>query len=250
MCEKIESTLGFVPELAESKNAMALIFDLEGFSSFYNQPDIQDYVLHYLNQVFDALSVCIYGGEAYWLDWPERNLQPLPLSPIHEKFLGDGALYLWSPDDKEKSFPNVFITNLANRLWDLKKYFIKVNEKCADLVPIAERPERIRFGLARGNIYEIKTKKGEGKEYIGFCINLASRLQSYCPDLGFIASARIGLAQEGLRKHGYIKAIAKSIKGFPREEVIVDKYEFQSLSSNIMNEKFEKISHAPAPDRL
>lgn len=241
MYDKTENRLAFLPKLQGSKNAIALIFDLEGFSLFYNQPDIQDYVLHYLNHVFEALSVCIYGGNAYWLDWADPNLQPLPLSPIHEKFLGDGALYLWSPDNEEKSFPDVFLSNLINRLWNLKQYFAKVNKKCADLVPIAERPQRIRFGLARGNIYEIRRKKGEGKEYIGFCINLASRLQSYCPELGFIASARLGLKQPTLQKHGYIKATAKKIKGFPREEIIVEENEFNSLSQHIIDELFEKI---------
>lgn len=241
MGDKIESRLGFLPKLTESKNAIVLIFDLEGFAAFYNKPDIQDYILHYLNQVFDALSVCIYGGEAYWLDWVDPTLQPLLLSPIHEKFLGDGALYLWESDDEKKTFPEMFITNLINRLWNLKKYFSKLNEKCADLVPIAERPKRIRFGIARGNIYEIVRKKGEEKEYIGICINLASRLQSYCPDLGFIASARIGLTKETLEKHGYIKVIAKNIKGFPREEVVVEKDEFNLLPPEIMNTKFENI---------
>ena len=241
MEDKVESTLGFLPKLQESKKAIALIFDLEGFSAFYNQPDIQDYILHYLNQVFDSLSVCIYGGEAYWLDWADPNLQPLLLSPIHEKFLGDGALYLWESDDEKNMFPEVFITNLINRLWNLKKYFSKLNEKCADLVPVAERPKRIRFGMARGNVYEILRKKGEEKEYIGFCINLASRLQSYCPELGFIASARIGLTKDTLQTHGYIKVIAKNIKGFPREEVVVEKEEYKLLSSEIVNAKFEEI---------
>lgn len=239
MCDKIESTLKFLPELHESKNAIALIFDLEGFSKFTNQPDIQDYVLVYLNHIFDAISVCFHGGEAYWLDWADQNIQPLSLSPFYEKFLGDGALYLWNIHSEKDLFP--FLTNLLNRLWNLKKYFSVINKKCSDYVPIAERPQRIRFGLARGIVHEIRKKNTNEKEYIGFCINLASRLQSYCHHLGFIASSRIKVPEELLSKHDYMKIIATEIKGFDDEEVIVDKDEFYSLPTKIKNEKFKEI---------
>jgi hypothetical protein len=76
---------------------------------------------------------------------------------------------------------------------------------------------------------------------MGFCINLASRLQKYCPELGFIASARIGVRESVLKKNEYIKVIANKIKGFPKEIVIVDKREFENLDTQIQEDLFETL---------
>jgi hypothetical protein len=72
-------------------------------------------------------------------------------------------------------------------------------------------------------------------------MNLASRLQKYCSKLDFIASARIGLPQERLEKHGYLRVVAKQIKGFPREIVIVDKTEWEALDPSVRDELFEAV---------
>ena len=54
------------------KHGIAMIYDLEGFSRFFNQPDVQDYVPKFLNLVSEALSIAIYGGKAYWLPAAEN----------------------------------------------------------------------------------------------------------------------------------------------------------------------------------
>lgn len=231
----------FKPRASRALNGIALVFDLEGFSKFFNQPDVQDYVPSYLNHVFRAISCCINGGENFWVaDDKRETLEPLKLPPPNQKFLGDGALYVWiQPKDKELDIAS--IRALANRLWNLKQAFGKVNKCCHDDVPVADLPPRIRFGLARGTIYELSGEKRGTVEHIGFCINLASRLQKYCPELGFIASARLGLEADLLNKHGYKKVIAKAIRGFPKEVVIVDKTEYDSLDVSVRNELFEEI---------
>ena len=152
--------------------------------------------------------------------------------------MGDGAMYLWV-EDTYGAFTTTFITNLCNRLWSLKTHFKDVVIKSQDQVPVTDVPRRIRFGLARGTIYELRRKNSQQREYIGFCINLASRLQKYCPELGFIASARVGLPETKLHEHNYIKVVAKQIKGFPREIVIVDRGEFEGLSSGIKEQYFD-----------
>lgn len=88
----------------------------------------------------------------------------------------------------------------------------------------------IRFGLARGTIYELTRASGTNKEYIGFCINLASRLQKYCADLGFIASGRLGLTDGFLEEESYKRVVATKIRGFPEEIVIVDKKEYEAVA--------------------
>jgi class 3 adenylate cyclase len=232
-------TVQFDSTASHPKHGIAMIYDLEGFSRFFNQPDVQDYVPKFLNLVSEALSITIYGGNAYWLPIPE-NLEPLAVSPVHEKFLGDGAMYIWLESGGEP-LTTSFVTTLCNRLWNLKKFFPTLLKTAFDQLPVVDLPTRVRFGVARGTIYELSRKDSDASEYIGFCMNLASRLQKYCPALDFIASARIGLAQERLDKHGYLRVVATHIKGFPREIVIVDKAEWTALDPSARDELFEEV---------
>src|SRR5204863_2908169 len=136
-----------------------------------------------------------------------KTYPALPLLPTHVKFVGDGALYIWTPPKPGDEFGAFFINNLLNRLFNLKLYFPAVLEHCAEDVPVVDLPARIRFGIARGTVFELQHRGSKQKEFIGFCINLANRLQTYCRPLGFIASARIGMSHERIKKHGYKKVI-------------------------------------------
>ena len=239
--KRITSTIHFDSTASRPKHGLALIYDLEGFSTFFNQPDVQDYVPKFLNEVSHAISVSIFGGQDYWESEPSKiGMSSLGKYPIHEKFMGDGAMYLWA-EDKKESFTPEFIYLLCNRLWNLKSNFSAIVKKSHEYVPVTDIPRRIRFGLARGTIYELCRRNSPQREYIGFCINLASRLQKYCPDLGFIASARIGITESELDEYGYIKIVAKQIKGFPREIVIVDRSEFESLTTEIKDQYFDSL---------
>jgi class 3 adenylate cyclase len=229
----------FTDRASRAKHGLVLIGDLEGFSRFFNQPDVNDYVSKFLNHVFEAVNVCLAGGEAYWSE--DKTYLPLEIQPSHVKFLGDGAMYIWTMDSHSSDFSQLTIQRLCNRLWHLKHGFNKVLIKSADDVPVFDLPPRIRFGLARGTVFELRHKNSAQTEYIGFCINLASRLQTYCPQLGFIASARLGLAKSILEKNNYIKVVAKKIKGFSNEIVIVAKAEFNRLDQEIKEELFDPI---------
>lgn len=235
----MENTFSFDSTASRPKHAFALVYDLEGFSRFFNQPDVHEYVPKFLNRVSEAVRRVIFGGDAYWTDYGNK-LQPLSLQPTHEKFLGDGALYLWTEGPANKINP-VFVGQLCNRLWDLKSTFGEIVQRATETSPVVDLPQRIRFGLARGTVYELRRKGSRQKEYIGFCINLASRLQKYCPDLGFIASARIRLPEATREKSGYTRVVAKQIKGFPKEIVIVDQAEYEGLDAAVRDEYFEPL---------
>jgi hypothetical protein len=217
-------------------NGMAVIFDLQGFSKFANQPDVHEFVPRYLNAVIAAVEACIFGGRAYWLPEPE-NYQPIFVLPVHRKFVGDGMLYIWSLEQVPRAKVPGFATALCNRLWQLKAGFKKINRAAA--VPVANLPPRIRFGVARGGISELTCGAAAAKEYSGVCINLSSRLQHYCPDIGFIASARLDLRDQVLERHGYKRVIAKKIKGFPKEVVIVDRHEYEQLDPAVRKALFQ-----------
>jgi class 3 adenylate cyclase len=237
--KRLTSTITFDSTASRPKHGLALIYDLEGFSKFFNQPDAQNYVPKVMNEVSQAISTCIFGGTPYWQK-NKKAVGSLGRTPVHEKFLGDGAMYLWA-DTPSQPLDSDFVKYLCNRLWNLKTKFRVVVERFHEVAPVVDVPQRIRFGLAMGTIYELRRKNSTQKEYIGFCINLASRLQKYCPDLGFIASARIGLSEDVISKNGYVRVVAKQIKGFPSEIVIVDKGEYGKLNDETKTAYFESL---------
>lgn len=232
-------TFKFIGKASHPKNALAFIYDLEGFSRFFNQPDVQDYVPAFLNHVSEAIAVCLFGGNAYWKG-SDKKIEPLSVRVVHEKFTGDGAMYIILPAAGESDFKISTLRALFNRLWILKDDFKVVVRKSLERVPVVELPRRIRFGLSRGSVYELKKPNTTAREYIGFCINLASRLQSYCPDLGFIASARLMIPDSELKEYGYRKTVATKIKGFPDELVIVDALEYKVLPDELRNDLFKE----------
>jgi len=97
------STFSFTGKASYPKNAVALLYDLEGFSRFFNQPDVQDYVPAFLNHVSAAMGVNLFGGEAYWAH--NATIDPLEIEVAHEKFTGDGALYILLPPAGSAHFP-------------------------------------------------------------------------------------------------------------------------------------------------
>jgi hypothetical protein len=221
-------------------NSISLLFDLEGFSGFFSQPDVHDYITKYLNLIIDAVALTFEGGELYW----DRNKKgktavaaPLP-KPIHKKFLGDGVLYIWKYDD----FSQKQIIHLVDRVWNLKNSFSVLCEKAAGLLPVADFPKRIRFGIAAGMVYKITYKNENANEYIGYSINLVSRLQSYSRGIGFIVSNRLKIPDKTILKHGYKKCIAKKIRGFPNEIVIVDTCDYNRLDPGTRSELFKDYS--------
>ena len=239
--ESRKDLIKFRQQASPATQALVLTFDLEGFSRFFSQPDVHHYVPRFLNRVFDAVSIIIFGGKDYWTD-DKSETKPF-LEPVHQKFLGDGALYIWTfkKGIMEYMKNETDIAFFINRIWNLKSNFKNIKKACLDDVPVVDLPQRIRFGVTAGSVYKLTYSNSSHTEYIGYCINLASRLQSYCRELGFIASARIGLPETTLKKHGYMKVIAKNLKGFPEEIVIVDKEEFDELSEEIKDELFDII---------
>jgi len=225
------------------EQAIVLIFDLEGFSKFFSQPDVHDYVPKYLNTVLNVMDIIINGGEVSYMDFSNEEiekkkniLKALP-KPIHTKFLGDGMLYIWKYHDFEKKD----LTQLLNRLFNLKINFQKVNAKSSEEVPVIDIPQRIRFGISAGSVYKLTYTSSRKEEYISYSINLASRLQIYCRELGFVASARLNAPLENLSASKYKKVIATQLKGFPSEIVIVDENEYLMLSQQIKDSLFEEL---------
>lgn len=233
------SKVVFQPKASPAKQGLVMVFDLEGFSRFFNQPDVHEYVTKYLNHVLSAVTVNFAGGNGYW-DESCSDYSPLGLLPSHVKFLGDGALYIWTTQEGE-DLPADFVWELVSRISHFENCFSNVVKEWADDLPVVDIPKRIRISLSRGTIYELQHQGTADTECIGFCINLASRLQNYCPELGFIASARLNVPGKILDEYGFIKVVAKKLRGFAREIVFVNQWQFEKLPAGTRSELFDVL---------
>lgn len=219
---------------------LALVFDISGFTNFYNKPDIHYYMTDYINHIIECVEVNIWGGDDYWGD-DKSKASPLKQVPSLRKFLGDGMLYVWEDsEDRLISGSLTLKNNLINRLWNLQNNFSEINKKLRDNVPVGDQPQTVKFGIAQGSIFKLEETDGT-VDYIGPCINLASRLVKYCPEINFIASARLNLTKEVLDRDGYFKIIAKELRSFENEIVIIDKTDYEEVSAVDKKRLFQEI---------
>lgn len=241
-----KTSIKFKYEDNDQKHGLVMVFDLEGFTQFVNQPGVDDYhITEYLNVVFKSIDISLFGGIPFWADYddsPWESFRDEKYSkPTHVKFTGDGALYLWTRPFASSDFNLEFILCLMNRLATVREDFISIVETCTDEIKAFNVPERIRFGFARGTVYELSGQvlaAKSQKEYVGSCINLASRLQNYCPELGFIASAKLAIPKAELSGEGYTIVSARKIRGFQSEKVIVLREEYEKLPGRTRTDLF------------
>jgi hypothetical protein len=159
--------LGDLTRDGEYINALAAIFDLEGFSSFCYQPDshlvLPEFMHDFLEWLFSQIA-------NHFKEKEEENLVRIWGSlPFSAKFTGDGILFLWDTD-YSGGMPG--IGNIAQRLIKISdlyesEFYIKKS------MSFTQMPKRLRIGIARGQIISL----GDGRDYVGPCINIASRLQ-------------------------------------------------------------------------
>jgi class 3 adenylate cyclase len=158
--------LGDISSKSAPVNALAAIFDLEGFTKFCTQIDPQLAVPKFLDFFLKWLFVRI-KETCRQEELPEGYkiyLEP----PFFAKFLGDGILFLWDTETKSKREINNIVSSCERVRMAYTSKFLKTIKDKFSYVPTA-----LRCGIARGIIYSI----GNGEDYVGPCINLASRLQ-------------------------------------------------------------------------
>lgn len=233
----------FKPKASFPRYSLVLIFDIEGFSNFFSQPDVEHFVPRFLNHTFRFVASAIHGGPAPHVSRDEdesvlgNDWAALP-APVHSKFMGDGALYIWEIGKDTHGMKAFQIQELFSRLSVLRKAFPQYVDRWSEDIPLTNLPFNIRFGLSAGTIYRLNYAYHARSEYMGYAINLASRLQKYCPEIGFIASARVEIPTDRLKSLGYIKLVARKLKGFPREVVIVRESSYEKLSQDRQQELF------------
>jgi class 3 adenylate cyclase len=212
--------LGDIKTPCQEKEAVAAVFDLSGFTNFCNQVDAYLAIPSFLNNFYDwFFSSIIYGltdedGENtyFWADLP-----------VLVKFLGDGLLVVWNAhrmNDKQ-------ICRLAATLYNICAAYQKDFYPQIQMV-VNKPPSILRCGLARGKVFSI----GNGSDYIGHCINNASRLSNLTP-LTFCFPQRGFQIQEHMSPN-YARLFTPkyvSIRGVGDDEPIwVVREEYEKLS--------------------
>lgn len=212
--------LGDIGLPSNQVEALAAVFDLSGFTKFCNQVDPHLSVPEYLSSFLDWLFGSI-KKELVIKQYPQKVALWAEL-PFLAKFMGDGALFLWDTRNMDEEL----ICNVVAVLYDIcdaykNKFYVKERKK------VSEPPQQLRCGIARGQVYSI----GNGQDYVGPCINIASRLQKLS-FLTFCFSRRGFDIKKHMDKFYHNKFIEKcvTIRGIGENELIwIDKKEFNQL---------------------
>ena len=208
---------------------LALVFDISGFTNFFNKPDIHFYMTDYINQMISCVDTTIWGGADFWSEEVEEKQDSLDIMPIMRKFLGDGMLYVWEDNGEGILGETTLKIQLINRLWNIQLNLDRINKRLNETIPVGDLPNAIKFGIAQGTIFKLIEKNGT-VDCIGPCINLASRLVKYCQEINFIASARLNLPKSALDENGYFRIIARELRSFENEIVIIDKNDYENVN--------------------
>ncbi len=212
--------LGDIKTPCQEKEAVAAVFDLSGFTNFCNQVDAYLAIPSFLNSFYDwFFNSIIYGltvedgdNTHFWAELPTMV-----------KFLGDGLLVIWNAYKMNDEQTCRLAATLYNICYAYQQDFYPQIK-----MAVNKPPGALRCGMARGKVFSI----GNGSDYIGHCINNASRLSNLFP-LTFCFPRRGFPIQEYLPPE-YVRLFVPkyvSIRGIGDDELIwVVKEEFDKLT--------------------
>ena len=158
--------IGELNKKSSQIEVIAAIFDLAGFTSFCAHSDPYLFLPKYLNRFIKWLFDTIVNEQTV-KNYKRGKLLYSHL-PFFAKFMGDGVLLLW--DTKNMSQSN--ICNVIILLSRISRRYAR------EFLPSIKKetaypPSKLRCGASMGSVCTL----GGGKDYVGACINTASRLQ-------------------------------------------------------------------------
>jgi class 3 adenylate cyclase len=214
--------LGDIGAPAKATDAIAAMFDLEGFTNFSKQIEPRFSVPLYLNAFLSWLMKEIRDNVVK--EQKEKVVLVWAVLPFFVKFMGDGLLVLWAADLMTESARRNILLH-ARRV--CAKYVNEFLPSIGD--KIVDAPSRLRCGLAMGTVLSV----GNGQDYVGSCINMAARLQKL-PGISFCFNRR-GFAIENAKTKFFNEEIVVkqvSIRGIGEHELVgVLRTEVEALPS-------------------
>jgi class 3 adenylate cyclase len=213
--------LGDIGEKSRRIDVIVAVFDLSGFTGFCNQIDphlsMPIFLKEFLHWLFEEIKSQIAAEKI------EGGTVLYAVLPFFAKFTGDGVLFLWNTG-------NMNMTMICNIVVELRNVCTSYSSKFKPKMRrhLSYMPDRLRCGVACGTVCSV----GNGEDYVGPCINIASRLQKLS-NLGFCVSKRGIDFEKGMVTETAEKYIVKSvsIRDIGEDElVIVRKPDFEGLS--------------------
>jgi class 3 adenylate cyclase len=211
-------------------DAVAAVFDLAGFTRFCTQIDpqlaIPEYLSSFLAWLFREIKEwTLVSGEQADSGESESDDGTVPALvtlPFYSKFMGDGVLFLW---DTRNLTEEAICSIPALAMQVSAAYSVDFLPKVS--FSVADPPDGLRCGIARGKVYSV----GDGRDFVGPCINMAARLQklSLIPvsfsRRGFDADKHMNAHMRG---HFVLKKV--SVRGIGENELVyVSKDDFERL---------------------
>jgi class 3 adenylate cyclase len=226
--------LGDICAPCQEKEAVAAVFDLTGFTTFCNQVDSYLAIPRFLNDFLEWFFSNI-RQRITEKDFGDRSVLWMGL-PVMVKFLGDGLMVLWDASILSEEQ----ICRLAGTLYSIclayrTEFYPQIS------TAVNKPPAVLRCGVARGKVFSI----GNDKEYVGHCINNASRL-SHLGSLSFCFPHRGFQVREHMPPEYRQTFIPKSVsvRGVGENELVwVVKDEFDRLPAR-NQEMFHSIERA------
>ncbi len=212
--------IGDIGADADEIDAIAAVFDLEGFTKFCAQVDphlsVPKFLTKFLSWLFDGIIDVMVMKNLR-----EGKILATDL-PFFAKFLGDGVLFLW----ESRGMNDVKLCNVVVSLSNVCR---KYTREFAPMIKkeLTGTPKKLRCSVARGKVLSV----GKGEDYVGPCINIAARLQkeSRVP----FCFHRTGFEYEkGMHEETASRYIVKSItiRGIGEERLMcVRKTDFERL---------------------
>lgn len=212
--------LGDISRNGKCFEALAAIFDLKEFTSFCDQRDphleVPEYLQKFLNWLIERIS-----ADSVQREDKDRMVLWYHL-PIFGKFLGDGVLLLWDAEDLSHEEKGDIVSDLYVICNDYEKVFLRETGR-----KFTQPPPRLRCGIAQGQVTSI----GAENDFVGLCINIASRLQKLHQGSFSFAFTQKGLAQEAdedwYKDFCLVKMLIRGVG--KKESVYVLRKEFNAL---------------------
>lgn len=212
--------LGNISLPSKEVEAIAAVFDLSGFTNFCKQVDpylaVPEFLSRFLSWLLNKVK------ERFVRRSYEEGKELWTELPFLAKFLGDGILFLWDASNMD----GVLICNVVGILDHICDDYVEEFYPQIRTV-VVEAPSCLRCGVARGKVFSV----GNGQDYVGPCINMASKLQklshlTFCfPRRGFDIDEHM---HQKVRRLFVEKRVA--IRGIGENELVwVRKKEFDEL---------------------
>jgi len=217
--------IGDVSNEGVIRQSASAIFDLEGFTDFCNQIDphlvVPEFLKGFLTWLFDILA------DEFTMEKTENEVKMWCQLPFFAKFMGDGVLFLWDTKGMDKKDLSNLVVSLYEVCQSYQTKFLPGAQ-----MNFAKPPKRLRCGIARGQVVAL----GDGRDYVGACINVASRIQKLS-NLSFAFSRRgFDLATFGKDWKNDFLLVQAPIRGIgDKDPVYVVRSEFEALSPEYEN---------------